>query len=137
MFAIIRKKGERLRESTITAAFDDQPVEGKSRLVIGRCQQLTAPHTYLNCTPNNFPFMCFQKRFNQVSLLKSVKYFQNRIIMFCLELSYSVEKYITRCNHSTVSIGNNIFPNRIMKLLQRWSLDLLLPLLQYKFGICD
>jgi hypothetical protein len=68
-------------------------------------------------TANNFPFMYSQKRFGQASLLISTTYFQNRIIMFCLELCYSVETYNTRCSHSAVSIGNNIFPNGVMKLL--------------------
>jgi hypothetical protein len=37
--------------------------------------------------------------------------------MFCLELRYSVEKYITgRCSRLAVSIGNNIFPNTVKKL---------------------
>jgi hypothetical protein len=35
---------------------------------------------------NNFPFMYFKKMFSQVSLLILTKYFQNIIIMFCLEL---------------------------------------------------
>ncbi len=62
MFAIIRKKGERLRERTITAAFYDQKVVGKSRLVIERCQQLHhRPKTFLNCTAKNFPFLYSQK----------------------------------------------------------------------------
>jgi hypothetical protein len=37
--------------------------------------------------------MYSQKGFSQASFLLSTKYFQNRIIMFCLELGYSVEKY--------------------------------------------
>jgi hypothetical protein len=38
--------------------------------------------------------------------------------MFCLELCYSGGMYRTRCGHSVVSLGNNIFPNGIMKLKQ-------------------
>jgi hypothetical protein len=57
-----------------------------------------------------------QKRVSQVSLLISTIYFQNIIIMFCMELCYSVEKYNVRCRHSDLSIGNNIFRNGIMKL---------------------
>ncbi len=56
-----------------------------------------------------------QKRFSQASLQISTKYFHNRIIMFCLELWYFVETNSTKCSHSAVSIGNNIFPNGIMK----------------------
>ncbi len=37
-----------------------------------------------------FLFMYSQKRFSQASLLISTKFFQNRIIMFCLELLHSV-----------------------------------------------
>ncbi len=51
------------------------------------------------------------------SNIKYILYLQNRIVMFCLELWYSAEKYSTRCSHSAVSMGNNIFPNGIMKLL--------------------
>jgi hypothetical protein len=36
---------------------------------------------------NNFPFMNFQKRFSQTSLLISTKYFQNRIILFSLKFA--------------------------------------------------
>ncbi len=46
-------------------------------------------------TANNFPFMYFQKRFSQASLLISTKYFQKRITKFCLELWYSGENYST------------------------------------------
>jgi hypothetical protein len=100
-------------------------------------------------TANNFPFMCFQKWFSQASLLISTKYFKNRIIMFCVELWYSVEKYITRCSHSTVSIGNNMFKNVIIKLrkYRRFMhpdynykdspFNLLLPYLKCIFGIWD
>jgi hypothetical protein len=42
--------------------------------------------------------------------------FANRIIIFCLEILNSVEKYSTRCSHSAASIGNNIFPEGIIKL---------------------
>jgi hypothetical protein len=35
------------------------------------------------------------KRYSQASLPKLTKNFQNRIIIFCLELCYSGEKYIT------------------------------------------
>ena len=52
-------------------------------------------------TANNFPFLYSQKRFSQASLLISTTYLQNRIIMFCLELLYFVEKCSIRCNHST------------------------------------
>ncbi len=48
-------------------------------------------------TANNFPFMGSQKRFSQVLLVISTKYFQNRIIMFSLELWYYVQCY--RCSH--------------------------------------
>jgi hypothetical protein len=37
-------------------------------------------------------FCNYQKRFSQASLLISSKYFRNSIIMFSLELGYSVEK---------------------------------------------
>jgi hypothetical protein len=37
-------------------------------------------------TANNFPCMYSQKRFSQASLITSTKYFQNRIIIFCLKL---------------------------------------------------
>ncbi len=47
-------------------------------------------HNPMHHTANSFPFMYFQKRFRQVSLLISAKYFQNRIIMFCLELMYII-----------------------------------------------
>ncbi len=57
-------------------------------------------------TANNLPFMYFQNRFSQASLLISNQYFQIRIVMFTLELWYSVEKYSTRCSHSAVSIWN-------------------------------
>ncbi len=39
--------------------------------------------------------MCSQKRFSHASLPVFTKNFQNRIIMFCLELWYSREKYDT------------------------------------------
>jgi hypothetical protein len=41
------------------------------------------------CTAKLFPFMYSHKRFSQASLLISTNYFQNRIIMSCLELWYS------------------------------------------------
>ncbi len=47
-------------------------------------RSLSAKHPHY--TANNFPFMYSQKSFSQVSLLISTKYFQNRIIMFYLEL---------------------------------------------------
>ncbi len=63
-----------------------------------------------------------QKRFSQASLLISTKYFQNRIIMLCLELQYYTvfcrEVQYYRCSRSAVTIGNNIFPIGIMKLQQ-------------------
>jgi hypothetical protein len=45
--------------------------------------------------------MYSQKRLSQASILIPTKYFQNRIIMFCLELWYCVEKY-----HTTVKDSN-------------------------------
>ncbi len=55
----------------------------------------------------------FPKRFSRASLLISTTYLQNKIIMFCLELWFSLEKYEwgIRCSHSAV-----IIPNGIMKL---------------------
>jgi hypothetical protein len=38
---------------------------------------------------------------------------KNGIIMFCLELCDSVEKFSTRCSHSAFSIGNNILNFRM------------------------
>ncbi len=73
-------------------------------------------------------FYVFPKRFSQASLLTLTTYFQNRIMMFCLELLYFVEKYSTRCSHSAVIMGNKIFPVvheiHISRYeLQRWSLE--------------
>ncbi len=41
-----------------------------------------------------FLFMYSQKRFSHALLLISIKYFRNRITMFCLKLWYYVENYI-------------------------------------------
>jgi hypothetical protein len=66
--------------------------------------------------------------------------------MFCLELSYSRQQYrSTRCSHSAVSIGNNIFPNIIMKFQkyrrfiypERNLEDFPLNLIKYIFWIWD
>ncbi len=55
---------------------------------------------YLLYIVYNVLFMYFQKRCSQASLLIWIKYFQNWIIMFCLELWFLVEKYSTKCSHS-------------------------------------
>jgi hypothetical protein len=82
-----------------------------------------------------FPFMYSQKRFSQDSLLISTKYFH------ILERSTKI--------YSAVSIGNNIFPNIIMKFqkyrsfiypdrnLEDFPLNLLFPLIKYIFWIWD
>ncbi len=44
-----------------------------------------------------FPFMCSQKRFSPASLLISAKYFQNRLIMFSLELQCYMQQF--SCQH--------------------------------------
>jgi hypothetical protein len=60
--------------------------------------------------------MYSQKIFSKASLPIFIKYFQNRIIIFCLELYYSWrEVQCYKCSLSIVSIGNNIFPNGFMK----------------------
>jgi hypothetical protein len=46
----------------------------------------------------------------------STKYLQNRIIKYCPELFYSLEKYCTSCSHSAVSKESNIIPKGIMKI---------------------
>ncbi len=66
--------------------------------------------------------------------------------MLCVELWYSVEKFSAGCSHSAVSLGNNIFPNWIIKSqvdhirtaeMGPWIWNLLFPFLKYIFGICD
>ncbi len=70
----------------------------------------TIPH----CT--RFSIYVFPKLFCQSSLqLTSNKYFKNIIIMFCLELRYSVQK------------------SRLE--LQKWSIKFLISFLEYIFGI--
>jgi len=54
----------------------------------------------------------YAKPYSQISF----KYLQNRIKIISPVLQYSVENYSTRCSHSAVSIGNNIFPKGIMKI---------------------
>ena len=70
----------------------------------------------------------FPKKICQASLLISTKYFQNWIRMFCLELWYSVEKYI--CQHREqhiskrnyeISVVQEIHISRLE--LQRWPLE--------------
>jgi hypothetical protein len=70
-------------------------------------QHFLVPHCKQYC------IYVFPEKISQASLLSSTKYFQNRIIMFGLDIMERL-KY-TRCSHSAVSIGNNIFPNGVMK----------------------
>ncbi len=51
--------------------------------------------------------MYSQKRFSQASLQISTKYFQSWIIMLCLELCYSVEKYSWKHEEQHISKRNN------------------------------
>jgi hypothetical protein len=44
------------------------------------------PQSVSSYTANSFPFNYSQKRFSKFLLLISTKYFQNRIIIFCLDL---------------------------------------------------
>jgi hypothetical protein len=48
------------------------------------------------CTANKFPVIYYQKRFDQASFPILTEKFLNRIIIFGLELCYSVEKYSTK-----------------------------------------
>ncbi len=84
----------------------------------------------LSETANNFPFMYAQRRFSQASHLISTKYFQNRIIMFCLQLWFSVEKYeITILQEIHISILE----------LHRWPVEFVISFspMQYIFGMWD
>jgi hypothetical protein len=76
----------------------------------------------------------------------STKFFKNTIIIFCLELWYSAEKFSTRCSYPAVCKENNIFPKGIMKSYgvgfffpehsyKGSPLKLLLPFLKYILGI--
>jgi len=89
-------------------------------------RDLTKPHFYSNTT----------------------KYFQNKFILFCLELWYSGEKYSYRCSHSAcqhrqqhiskrnyeISVVQEVHMSRLE--LQRWPL-LLIPFLKHLFRIWD
>ncbi len=76
---------------------------------------------------------------------------QNRIIMFCLELWYSVEKYRAKCcavqllawgiREQHISKWNyHMFSSTVQEIqisrleLQRWSLEIFLSFLKYIFG---
>jgi hypothetical protein len=93
-------------------------------------------------TANNFHLCFLNKRFNQVSLLISTKYFQ--IIMFYLELWYSIEQVQYQmkpfsCQHREQHIskqnyvGQNVHSSRLEQ--QRWSLEFVIS--SFKVYILD
>ncbi len=102
-------------------------------------------------TANKFWFVKSQKDLAKPHSQKSTKFFKNTIIIFCLELWYSVEKYSTRCSHPAVYKGNNTFLKGIMKSSEiLWGrfifayhsykdgpLNLLLRFLEYILGIWE
>ncbi len=99
-----------------------------------------------SCTANNFTFMYSQKRFSQPSLLISTTYFQNRIIMFCLELLYSAENKMQSfgCQHREqhiyipnyeITVVQEIHISRLG--LQILTIEFVIPFLNYIFGIWD
>jgi hypothetical protein len=83
--------------------------------------------------------MYSQKRFSHDSLLTSTKYFPNRIIIFCLEFWYSVEKYCmsyymqpVSCQHWEQHISNQSYEISVVQEyrstyfqleLHRWCLE--------------
>ncbi len=73
-----------------------------------------------HCTLQTIFLLCIhKKRFSQVSPLITIKHFQNRI-MFCQNYDIlqrsTVLLYMHIMQHnSAVIIGNNIFPNGVMK----------------------
>jgi hypothetical protein len=69
-------------------------------------------------TAKNFQFMYSQERFSKASLIISNKCFQNPIcdVLSGIMEFYGEVQYYSRCSHSAVSIGSNIFPNGITKL---------------------
>jgi len=99
-----------------------------------------------SCTANNFTFMYSQKRFRQQSLLISTTYFQNRIIMFCLELWYSAEnkmqsfgcqqreQHVFKWNYE-ITVVQEIHISRLE--LQILTLEFVIHFLKNIFGIWD
>ena len=81
---------------------------------------------------NNFQFMYSQKRFSKASQYVWAKYFQNRIIMSCLELWYPVEKWVQyemqqfSCKHRE---------QHISKWSYEIALTLLFPFVKYIVGM--
>jgi hypothetical protein len=68
------------------------------------------------CTLHAIFHLCIPKKVSQASLLITTKHFQNRIIVLCLELWYSVEKYnsvtIHRCSHFSSQHGKQHISKR-------------------------
>jgi hypothetical protein len=97
-------------------------------------------------TVNNILFMYSQKRFCRASLLTAAKYFQNRIIIFCLELwevlyvvlhaasQLSAQHITKRSLQNFSSTGDSYFQIRTIKMVP-WICYFLFENIYLLFGI--